>query len=252
MGETVMQEIPAHMGDTGCILVHGFTGTPWTFSHLSPELKQAHVAVSAPLLPGHGTEPQDLQNVQWQSWYKAVEEQYTDMRRQCRSVFIAGHSMGGALALLAGARLNPDGIISMSAPLRICMAKTAVLRLIHPFVSCIRKKASHTLRIKEAGYDCYPSRGVIECSKLLSTVRKELHQVNAPVLFMHSKEDRRVRFSHMARIEKRVSSSVTHCIGFSSSGHMLPVGPDKDKVSREIISFINRYSAEQATGAEGI
>ncbi len=41
--------------DVGCLLVHGFTGTPQNVRPLADYLARRGLAVSAPRMPGHGT-----------------------------------------------------------------------------------------------------------------------------------------------------------------------------------------------------
>jgi alpha-beta hydrolase superfamily lysophospholipase len=54
-GKTATFELP---GDRGaCLLIHGFTGTPWDVRPLGEALSAAGISVQAPRLPGHGTTP---------------------------------------------------------------------------------------------------------------------------------------------------------------------------------------------------
>src|SRR5215470_1737870 len=54
-GKTAPFELP---GDRGaCLVIHGFTGTPWDVRPLGEALSRAGIAVQAPRLPGHGTTP---------------------------------------------------------------------------------------------------------------------------------------------------------------------------------------------------
>ena len=52
--------------------------------------------VAAPLLPGHGTHPDELNQISWQDWYKAVRQTYLDLQSAIR-VWLAGESMGALL-----------------------------------------------------------------------------------------------------------------------------------------------------------
>ena len=58
---------------TGFVLVHGFTATTTEVRPLAERLHQEGYTVSAPLLPGHDTHPDDLNKVSWQDWYQTVK-----------------------------------------------------------------------------------------------------------------------------------------------------------------------------------
>ena len=52
-------------GETGCLLVHGFTSSPSEMRGLGRYLADRGITANAGLLPGHGTSPADLQGVTW-------------------------------------------------------------------------------------------------------------------------------------------------------------------------------------------
>jgi len=51
--------------------------------------------VAGPLLPGHGTTPQDANRAHWQDWVKAVEASYRQLVARCDTVLLGGESMVG-------------------------------------------------------------------------------------------------------------------------------------------------------------
>ena len=79
--------------DIGCLLVHGFTGTPQNVRPLADYLARRGLAVSAPRMPGHGTTVEDLDATGPQDWLGAAEDALAELRRRCSTVFVAGISM---------------------------------------------------------------------------------------------------------------------------------------------------------------
>jgi len=228
-----------YKGSVGCVLIHGFTGTPWTYSELAPELISNNISVSVPLLPGHGSKPEDLQNVRWQDWYESALDAFISLKNRCDRVFVAGHSVGGAIALLIAARNDVNGVISLSTPLKFDTPGVKILPLLKFFVRCIKKPSSHFSRIREAGYDCYPTGGVLECVRLLKTLEGEIEKVRCPALFIHARGDRRVNSRNLDMLLQRVSSSEKYSLVLENSFHMITKSPDKEIISNRIISFIN-------------
>ncbi len=91
-------------GEVGVLLCHGFTGSPQSLRPWAEHLAERGLTVSLPLLPGHGTRWEDMQVTGWQDWYAEVDRELRALRERCAQVFVAGLSMGGALALRLAAK----------------------------------------------------------------------------------------------------------------------------------------------------
>ncbi|HEV3505290.1 MAG TPA: alpha/beta fold hydrolase, partial [Actinomycetes bacterium] len=62
---------------------------------LKAALEAAGFETEAPMLPGHGTSPEDLARCGWDDWTAAAEKAF---QRLARPLLCVGLSMGGALA----------------------------------------------------------------------------------------------------------------------------------------------------------
>jgi carboxylesterase len=75
-------------GGVGCLLVHGFTGTPkemtWFGDHL---VKEGHTVLGI-RLAGHATTPEDLARTRWLDWLASVEDGI-NILKGCTQVQIA-------------------------------------------------------------------------------------------------------------------------------------------------------------------
>jgi Esterase/lipase len=85
--------------DTGCLLLHGYTGTPFEMRMLADHLHQAGYTVLAPRLFGHATQPQDMNRARWQDWMASVEDGLNLLKTCTRRQVVMGLSMGGMLTL---------------------------------------------------------------------------------------------------------------------------------------------------------
>ena len=104
-------------GPTGILLLHGFTGTPYIFRDLAKGLERLGYTVSAPLIAGHGTTPEDLEKTTWRDWYKSVALAYDRLADECPDgVFVLGASFGGNLACYLAARKKVKGLILIGMP----------------------------------------------------------------------------------------------------------------------------------------
>src|SRR5690606_5912628 len=85
---------------TGFLLLHGFTATTAEVRPMAERLKEQGFTISAPLLPGHDTHPDELNKVHWQDWVQTVRKAYLELRESCDHIWLGGESMGGLLCLL--------------------------------------------------------------------------------------------------------------------------------------------------------
>jgi carboxylesterase len=64
-----------HSGNNiGVLLIHGFTATTAEVRFLADHFIKQDCTVIAPLLPGHGTDPSDLNKQKFIDWIKCVEK----------------------------------------------------------------------------------------------------------------------------------------------------------------------------------
>ena len=84
------------------VLLHGLTNSPFSLRHVA-ELYRAHGFVAVGVrLPGHGTVPGGLTEVEWQDWMAATRLAVREAGRRAgagKPLHLVGYSNGGALAL---------------------------------------------------------------------------------------------------------------------------------------------------------
>ena len=64
--------------------------------------------MEVPLLPGHGTRWQDLNQVAWTDWYAEAESALDRLRATTEAVVVGALSMGGSVALRLAEQRGPD------------------------------------------------------------------------------------------------------------------------------------------------
>lgn len=232
-------------GRVGCVLVHGFTGTPWALRDLGQFLAEQGVSVSAPLLPGHGTKPKDLIGVPWSVWVESCRREAGAMLERCDEIFLLGHSMGGSICLLLASRMCVHGVISLSAPVLLTDRRMRFLPFVRPFVRYWKKKHHPSRRIipEEMEYDRYPLAAVSELVKLLKCVKKSLAEIDVPVLIMHAKNDYRVPESNADFIFEGIRSQEKRKILLDNPCHSIMHGEDQKRVREEVLNFIRSQSS---------
>jgi carboxylesterase len=93
------EEFELIQNNNACILlIHGFTATPVEVRPFAERLFDAGYDVVAPLLPGHNTDPFDMNAKQYSDWTGYLEQKLTIIFSKYDTVFVSGESMGGLLS----------------------------------------------------------------------------------------------------------------------------------------------------------
>ncbi|HYN59279.1 MAG TPA: alpha/beta hydrolase [Rubrivivax sp.] len=84
------------------VLLHGLTDSPYSLRHVARRYVQAGWVAVAIRLPGHGTVPAGLSQVEWEQWMAATHLAVREARRLAPAptpLHVIGFSNGGALAM---------------------------------------------------------------------------------------------------------------------------------------------------------
>jgi len=98
----------------GCLLIHGFRSCPFEMQEYGKYLNKLGYTTKTILLPGHGTDPADLLNVNWMNWVNSVEKSLQSFKDKYDKIFVAGLSTGGSLALYIATKHDVDGVIALA------------------------------------------------------------------------------------------------------------------------------------------
>ena len=231
---------------TGCLMIHGFTGTPKEMRWMGEYLNKKGYSVFGIRLAGHATQLPDLMRTRWHDWVISVEEGIDILRMTCKNIFTLGLSMGGVLSLLAADRYDIKGAICMSTPFelskdwRLKIAKQ--LSVIVPTVS----KGESDLQNKEAAkshldYPVYPTRSISELNDLLKEMQGALPRIKKPVLLMHSKSDG-LSYKNSVKIHSLLGSLDKEIFLLEKSRHVITEDVERNEVFRKAEYFINRQN----------
>jgi carboxylesterase len=240
------------------LLCHGFTGSPQSLRPWAEFLAEHGLTVSLPLLPGHGTRWEDMQLTGWPDWYAEVDRELRHLRERCARVFVAGLSMGGALALRLAARhgdavaglvlVNPANKVHGLSAYALPVARHLV-RSTRGITSDIAKEGA-----QEVGYDRVPLHAAHSLRHVVRVVDRERPQVTQPLLLLHSVVDHVVPPADSARILSRVSSTDVTEILLEHSYHVATLDHDADRIFEESLAFVGRLApgAGEAGGVGGV
>lgn len=229
-------------GRHGVLLIHGFTGSPAHMRLIGEGLKERGFAVRGILLPGHGTDPRDMERVTWQDWWRAAVEAAEEMREKYAYFTVAGLSMGGLMALMLAAEMPVTACVSIAAPVKTVNRLRGLAPLLAPVHPVIRKQGERTGLIPayDVGYDEYPTCRVQDLNVLIGKCRQCLPRVRCPLLVIQSHGDRTVAPDSPEIILSRTASPVTSRLWLQEAPHACTASPEYPKIVEAMADFLQR------------
>lgn len=229
-------------GPVGVVVSHGFTGSVQSIAPLAHGLAEAGHTVSAPRLPGHGTTWRDLERTRWWDWYGAVEDAYLMLRERCAQVFIAGLSMGGALALRLAAHHDVSGVILINPAIASRDRRIPVAARLHRILPAQPGIASDIADPagRERGYERFSVTSLKTMTDLWKEAQSGLARIDAPTLLMRSLNDHVVDDLTAKILRARLPRLQE--IALERSYHVATLDHDRELIVEEAAAFIQSNS----------
>mgnify|MGYP000226971811 CR=1 FL=1 len=176
----------------GVLLVHGLSDSPYSLRSMGKALAERCLWVRALLLPGHGTKAEDLINTNRQQWRETVEQGIQGFAKQVQTLYVAGYSTGGTLAIDYMSRANPkvDGLVLFSPLLKINTNADWLTPIVGSVVTWLDHKPSDD----PAKYASIPVPAMAQTFHLATEVRRGLRKqpLDLPIFIAMSAEDKTV------------------------------------------------------------
>ena len=240
------------VGPGACLLLHGFTGTPWDVRPLGEALAAGGFRVRGLRLPGHGTTPAAMLEAGVEDWLLACEEGLAGFREP--RVAVVGLSMGALLALVLGAR-HPERVqaVACLAPaVRFRDALTRGLRLARPLSLAVARlrpwvhKSATDLLDKEARADApvlaaWPLRRLRDLWAVQDMAWRSARKVRAPVLLAVARHDRVVDNRGARALARRLRRAQSvRFIELDKGAHIMPRDEGRLLLQQEVLGFLRR------------
>lgn len=234
-------------GRVGVVLCHGITGSPFSLRPFAEHLVAAGCRVSLPLLPGHGTTWQQLNQTSWHDWFAVADGAFRALRRECDEVFVVGLSMGGSLALRLAQVHDRDvrGIVLVNPSLATSDKRFLLLPVLSRVIPSLAGITDDIAKpgVTEHGYDRVPLRAVVSMMELWATVRVDLPRVDQPILMFRSLADHVVDGTSVRLIHHSVASAEVTERPLTRSFHVATLDFEAEDIFAESVDFIARHSA---------
>jgi carboxylesterase len=248
-GDRAPFELPGD--ERGVLCIHGFTGTPFEMSYLGAQLNARGLTVSCPVLPGHDGDTAAINDSLWQDWYGAVRTAFDALRQRCRSVAVAGLSLGGLLALHLARERGPEQLAALAAistPLWLPFHTRQAVRLmrrtgLHRWVPLVPKPGGTSdlrdpaMRGRNPSFIGFPTRAVLSFDDFRQRVRGELAEVFVPTLVIHARHDHTAPFACAPYLAGALGTTDVAFVPLAGSYHVTPLDLERDVVARRVAAF---------------
>ncbi len=215
---------------------------------MATHLHQLGYSIAAPLLPGHGTKPEDMLSVSWRDWVDCAEQAYQSLALRTGRLFVAGESMGGLLALyLAWKHTDIAGLMVYAPALRIPgLWKSGLLS---PFVKIVPKgyvddeEDQDPQVLPWQGYNVLPLPAVYQLGILQAKVRRILPDVKQPLMVFQGDHDHTIDPLSSKLVYETTGSTDKEYIRLEQSGHCILLDRELAFVEEKTAHFLHRINS---------
>ncbi len=230
--------------DVGVLLIHGFTATTVEVSYIAKFLNERGYTVSAPLLPGHNTTPDDLNKCKWLDWVNAAEAAYQRLAARHKKIIVGGESMGAMLALyLASEHPEIIGILSY-APAMITPSSSSkwqiqILSWFKAYMPKPKRPPNFTDE-RTKSYTVNPLKAVTQFLDLQQETRRRLPRISQPILNLQGRLDVVIDPRNGEAIFQEVKSQIKEMHWLENSTHVLVLDQEWERAAELTLNFIRQ------------
>jgi len=239
-------------GQVGCLLIHGFTSTPYDVRACAEYLAERGITAKGVLVAGHGTTPKDLAKTNLSDWLDSIRIAYKELKQTCPFVFGLGISLAGNFLTILAQELKFDGLIFVGMPVEFRHKKsyTALYYLFRSFGvkyqrKWYQKSLSEEIKKVRPNYKAIPLASGKEVLKTIEMSKKMLPGIHCPLLVIQSTTDHAVTEKNIKEITSSVGTSNVSVIWVDDKYHVVLIDDDKEKVFEDIYSFITERTPKK-------
>lgn len=229
------------------LLSHGYKASPGEMKDLGIALNAKGFQVYGLRLKGHGTTPEDMKMRSAEDWLYSYKIGYEILFRSKYKIFLCGFSMGGLLTLIQSTELKNDGIISISAPLKVTDFKfnfTGIAKklsdVLASFGTNIKDYVEGIPENPDTNYKRHYFASMVELKKLMKRAEQNLPNINSPALVIQGAKDGTVDAKSGMEIYKKIQSYEKEIYEPDfGTRHVIVRGEGSEKIVGKIFNFIN-------------
>ena len=243
------------------LCIHGYTGYPGEVVRPAKDLYERGFDIYAPRLPGHGTSGKDFLKSSGKDWVGVCLNAARDLVARYESVYVLGHSMGGAIASVVAAEVPEIKKLVLAAPAvalypRQLPARPDLIGFVSLFIHRIRHKwasdPGYVMYYEDAPADdpylgaeywswLYPRQLYHLFKLMLYAGRYSLPKIKCPTLVICSTKDQVVGTATSDLAMERLGGEKKR-VDLENGTHYLFYDKDKkeeDKAVKAVLDFLS-------------
>lgn len=226
------------------LMIHGFVGGIYDYGNLPNELELVRkFDVFTFTLPGH--EKLIVKDAKHTDWIKSAEDQIeTLIKNNYKTIYVIGHSMGGVLAAhLAKKYKQVKKLVLVAPAFRYFYFKDGKVN-IKGFNETIKNipsmfKNMGTEKVLER-ITKTPITTMLEFTKLVSNLEKDIKEVTCPVLTIRGTEDKVVPIESVDYIYNNLNTKTNILYNIKDITHDCFLHKRNEELNQIIISFLKK------------
>jgi carboxylesterase len=234
-------------GDTGVLVLHGFTGNPSSLRIQAEALAELGHHVELPRLPGHGTTVDDMLATGWSDWSGAALDAYDRLAERADRIAVMGLSMGGTLTLWTALhRPGAKGIVCVNPatepqPDEVLAMVAEMIDDGNEVMPGIGSDIADPDAV-EIAYDGTPLQPLLSFVREgLTPIADRYGELTMPLLLFTSHNDHVVEPHNSEHLAAMHGGDVEH-IWLDKSFHVATQDYDRDAITDQSAAFIARVT----------
>ncbi|MDX2381415.1 MAG: alpha/beta fold hydrolase [Acidimicrobiia bacterium] len=234
-------------GDTGVLVLHGFTGNPSSLRRQATTLAARGHHVEAPRLPGHGTTVEEMLTTGWSDWSVAALDAYDQLAERAGRIVVMGLSMGGTLTLWTALR-RPDtlGIVCVNPvteaqPDEVLAMVAEMIDDGNEVMPGVGSDIADPDAV-EIAYDGTPLRPLLSFVRDgVTPIADRYDELKMPLLLFTSHNDHVVEPHNSEHLAATHGGDVEH-VWLDRSFHVATQDHDRDAITEQAAAFVARVT----------
>jgi len=225
-----------------CLLIHGFTGSPFELEPLAARLREEGHDVLLPTLAGHGGGRGEMERVTWLDWIHSADAALNELLRRNERVHLVGFSMGGLIAAYLSVKYagRVTSLTMLSAPIYTLNPKQLFKKIAEAIQLTMRHRSPHEdITRYLTKMKATPPRSLAHFRRLVQTVKPMISEVEVPLLVIQGQLDELVEARSADYIHQTARSERKDIHYFPESAHMICHDCEAHHVVDLVIDFVH-------------
>jgi carboxylesterase len=231
----------------GALFVHGFTASPAEMRPMAHAVAQSTGwRCKGILLPGHGTQVEDMAKTNGEDWMQTVQREYEALSRECEQMFLVGLSLGAVLCCHAALRHLQDprlrGLVLVAPAFGVTPLRRVGIQLLRPFhnlASKGKRASDYFLDNRLYSYLHLPMNLAAQVVKLGGSAARGMEKLRViPVVIFAGDRESTVSLDRMLAVAR--DNTWIRLVRLPRSRHILTVEPDKEILFETSVRFMEQ------------